>query len=145
VIQTPQYQNPLAIAMPRGFERARVNVKVTDENFADVMTVVAEMLRNGAEFHGPPHDFYAPHKIRERLAAHKVARAPDDLRDEAAAAPNRRTRKPSIATLVKRAEKAGKPVTSITTPDGTTIHFGETKPTDASNPWLADIEKATKQ
>jgi hypothetical protein len=55
-------------------------------------------------------------------------------------------RKPSIATLVKRAEKTGKTVTSITTPDGTTIHFGETKPTDASNPWLAGIdEKATKQ
>jgi hypothetical protein len=144
VIQTPQYQNPLAIAMPRGFERARVNVKVTDENFADVMTVVAEMLRNGAEFHGPPHDFYAPHKIRERLAAHKVARAPDDLRDEAAAAPTRRTRKPSIASLVKRAEKAGKRVTSIVTADGVTITFGEREPSKANNPWLDDL-KVTKQ
>ena len=34
-------------------------------------------------------------------------------------------RKPSIATLIKRAEKAGKTVTSVTTPDGTVLHFGE--------------------
>jgi hypothetical protein len=54
-------------------------------------------------------------------------------------------RKPSIATLIKRAEETGKAVTSITLPDGTTINFDETKPSDASNPWLADIEKATKQ
>jgi hypothetical protein len=56
-----------------------------------------------------------------------------------------RPRKPSIATLIKRAETTGKTVTSITTADGTTINFGEPKPTDASNPWLADIAKAMKQ
>ena len=53
-------------------------------------------------------------------------------------------RKPSIATLIKRAEKAGKTVTSVTTPDGTVLHFGEPQPTEASNPWLADL-KVTKQ
>jgi hypothetical protein len=101
MIQTLQYQNPLAIAMPPGFERAVVSVSVTDENFADVMTVVAEMLRNGVQFITPTDD-------------------------EAVAAP-KRTRKPGIATLVKRAEKAGKTVTSVTTPDGTTINFDESK------------------
>ena len=53
-------------------------------------------------------------------------------------------RKPSIATLIKRAEKAGKTVTSVTTPDGTVLHFGELTPTEASNPWFADL-KVTKQ
>ena len=61
----------------------------------------------------------------------------------AKAAPPRR-RKRSIAELVKRAEKTGKVVTSVTTPDGITISFGEPKPSDASNPWLDDL-KATKQ
>jgi hypothetical protein len=60
----------------------------------------------------------------------------------AKAAPPRR-RKPSIAELVQRAERAGKGVTSIVTADGTTINFDEPKPSDASNPWLDDL-KLTK-
>jgi hypothetical protein len=56
-----------------------------------------------------------------------------------------RSRKPSIATLVKRAEKTGKTVTSITTRDGTTINFGDPQPSKTNNPWLADIGKVTKQ
>src|SRR5262249_55829224 len=114
VTHSARYHNPLAAAMPPGFEHATVSVKVTSENFADVMTVVAEMVRNGADF--TPIDR-------------------DDLRSELAAAPLR-TRKPSIATLVKRAEKTGRPVTSVTTLDGITIRFDESKPTDAdTNPW----------
>jgi hypothetical protein len=54
-------------------------------------------------------------------------------------------RKPSIATLIARAEKAGKAVTSVTTPDGTVLHFGEPQPSEANNPWLADLHKVTKQ
>src|SRR5689334_20831049 len=46
----PHYHNPLTIAMPPDFEHATVSVKMTSENFADVMAVVAEMVRNGAEF-----------------------------------------------------------------------------------------------
>ena len=58
----------------------------------------------------------------------------------------RQTRKPSIRTLVKQAERAsGKTVTSITTPDGTTLHFGEPEPTEATNPWLVNIDKARKR
>jgi hypothetical protein len=74
-----------------------------------------------------------------------IDEAPPPDSDEAVAAPKRRTRKPSITTLIKRAEKTGKAVTSITTPDGTTIHFGEPEASEANNPWLADIAKATKQ
>jgi hypothetical protein len=46
-------------------------------------------------------------------------------------------RRPSMASLIKRAEKAGRRVTSITTPDGTTIRFADPEPSDATNPWLA--------
>jgi hypothetical protein len=57
----------------------------------------------------------------------------------------RRARRPSIRTMISQAEKSGRRVTSITTPDGTTIHFGEPTPTgDANNPWLDDL-KVTKQ
>jgi hypothetical protein len=38
----------------------------------------------------------------------------------------RRERKPSVATLIKRAEKAGKTVTAITTTEGVTLTFGNT-------------------
>jgi hypothetical protein len=55
-----------------------------------------------------------------------------------------RTRKPSVSTLIARAEKKGKTVTSVTAPDGTVLHFGELAPTEASNPWLADL-KVMKQ
>lgn len=56
----------------------------------------------------------------------------------------RRKRTPSIATMIKRAEKSGREVTSVTLPDGTRLHFGECEPSEANNPWLADM-KATKQ
>ena len=46
--------------------------------------------------------------------------------------------------MVAAAEKAGKTVTSVTMPDGTVLHFGELAPTEASNPWLADL-KVRKQ
>jgi hypothetical protein len=57
----------------------------------------------------------------------------------------RRQRRSSVGTLIKRAEKEGKSVTSITTPDGTVLHFGEPQPTEANNPWLADLDKVTEQ
>jgi len=58
--------------------------------------------------------------------------------------PAKRQRKPSLGKLIAQAEKSGKPVSSITTPDGVTLQFGEPEPTEATNPWLADL-KATKQ
>jgi hypothetical protein len=56
----------------------------------------------------------------------------------------RRVRKPSIRRMIAAAEKTGKNVTSITTPDGVTLHFGKGESTEASNPWLDDL-KVTKQ
>jgi hypothetical protein len=74
----------------------------------------------------------------------------DDLANalEPPAAPARnpkRQRKPRVHTLIKQAEKSGKPVTSITTPDGVTLHFGKGESTEASNPWLDDLNKGAKQ
>ena len=58
----------------------------------------------------------------------------------------RRQRKPSIKRMIAAAERSGKTVTSITTPDGVTLRFGESEPTEASNPWLVGIDdKVTKQ
>jgi hypothetical protein len=37
----------------------------------------------------------------------------------------RRARKPRIDTMIKQAERAGKNVVSITTPEGVTLTFGE--------------------
>jgi hypothetical protein len=64
--------------------------------------------------------------------------------------PPQRERKPRRRSITKKmieqAEKAtGKTVTSITTPDGTTLHFGEPEPTEATNPWLADLDKVKQQ
>jgi hypothetical protein len=57
-----------------------------------------------------------------------------------------RQRRPSIKRMIVAAERSGKTVTSITTPDGVTLRFGEGEPTEANNPWLAGIDdKVTKQ
>jgi hypothetical protein len=59
---------------------------------------------------------------------------------------SRRQRRPSIKRMIVAAERSGKTVTSITTPDGVTLRFGEGEPTEANNPWLAGIDdKVTKQ
>ena len=55
--------------------------------------------------------------------------------------PARRPRRPNIKTLLKESAQGGKTVTSITLPDGTHVVFGEGKPTEDSNPWLAEITK----
>ena len=55
----------------------------------------------------------------------------------------RRQHKPSVASIIKQAKKSG--VSSVTLPDGTRFTFGEPAPTEASNPWLADLNKVTKQ
>ena len=58
----------------------------------------------------------------------------------------RRQRRPSIKRMIAAAERSGKTVTSITTPDGVTLRFGESEPTEANNPWLVGIDdKVTKQ
>jgi hypothetical protein len=52
-----------------------------------------------------------------------------------------RRRRPSIAALIKQAEKTGKTVTSIELPDGTKYTFGEGKQTSSSNVWLKELTK----
>jgi hypothetical protein len=91
----------------------------------EIFAFVRELVRTGARLGSPQKTDVA--RAREIVAARK------------------RPRKPGIATLVKRAEKTGKTVTSVTTPDGTTINFGNPEPSEANNPWLADIGKVTKQ
>jgi hypothetical protein len=51
----------------------------------------------------------------------------------------RRQRKPSLRTLIAQAEKSGKPVSSIATPEGTKLTFGEPeseKPNELDE-WIA--------
>jgi len=73
--------------------------------------------------------------------------AADSLRTPAK--PTRKPRRTSISKMIKQAEKAtGKPVTSITLPDGTKLDFS--KPDSAEpekNPWPLDEfrKKETKQ
>jgi hypothetical protein len=71
---------------------------------------------------------------------------PDGLRTkvEAARKPHK-PRRPSISKMIAQAEKAGKPVTSITTPDGMTLRFGEPEPGALENPWFTDLDKAKQQ
>jgi hypothetical protein len=58
----------------------------------------------------------------------------------------RRVRRPSAAALIKQAERLGKNISSITAPDGTTLHLGEPEPTETTkNPWLADLNKVKQQ
>jgi hypothetical protein len=62
------------------------------------------------------------------------------------AEPARKPRKPSIRKLIENAEKAtGKTVWAVTMPDGTRLDFGTPEPVEASNPWLADLPRVTKQ
>jgi predicted transcriptional regulator len=57
----------------------------------------------------------------------------------------RRQRKPSLAALKRRAEKAGLQMTSVTMPDGTIIHFGEGEQQQGNelDEWIAKHARAT--
>jgi hypothetical protein len=73
------------------------------------------------------------------------AEADDWLWDQMAAYRPRRARKPrrpSLGRIMKEARKAG--ATEITTPDGYTLKFGP-EPAETANPWLADLDKMTRQ
>ena len=87
---------------------------------------------------------YVTEAILARLAAIRPPR-PIIYVDKPPPARRVGRRKPSIATLIKRAEKAGKPVTSITTPDGTRFEFGQPESAELANPWFEDLRKETKQ
>jgi hypothetical protein len=54
-------------------------------------------------------------------------------------------RRPSIGKMIARAEKAtGKPVTSITLPDGTKLDFSEADRATNFNPWDRVLPNASK-
>jgi hypothetical protein len=64
----------------------------------------------------------------------------DDVPDEQRGEAKRRKRTPSVATLIKQAEKSGRTVSSITTADGTTLRFGEPEQnhqTSELDAWMA--------
>ena len=54
-------------------------------------------------------------------------------------------RRPSVGKMIAQAGKAtGKPITSVTLPDGTKLDFGKPA-SEPDNPWFADLPKETKQ
>jgi hypothetical protein len=55
----------------------------------------------------------------------------------------RKPRKPTLETVKEQASKAGLEVTAYkVAPDGTiTVVTGKGEPTEASNPWLADLKR----
>jgi hypothetical protein len=53
--------------------------------------------------------------------------------------PRSRKRRPSLKSLIKAAERSGKTVTSVARGD-VTLSFGEPPPSEATNPWLKDLQ-----
>jgi hypothetical protein len=88
-------------------------------------------------------------KAEARALLRKTARKPrqpplDGLKTAVQADPHRQRvpRRPSIGRMIAQAEKAtGKPVTSITLPDGTKLDFSEA---DRVNPWDRVLPNASK-
>jgi hypothetical protein len=103
----------------------------TDEDesrlsLADFGWLVAATTAQGAVWAGDGHGrtVFLGNRCDLEIEQHetKLARTPA------------RKRKPSIARTIKQAERAGKRVTSITTPDGATLRFDEPMP-DTANEW----------
>jgi hypothetical protein len=84
--------NPVALAMPQGFEQACVSVTVTAENCDDVMAFVFERVRNGVPLYGPddpPPIFFGQLSEENADAEHRAPERsgpPDGLRTSAEAA-----------------------------------------------------------
>ena len=88
----------------------------------------------------------APRAVRD----HFLAATKEALRLDATPAKPRRQRKPrrpSISKMIEEADKAGKPLASITMPDGTKLDFGKPESVEPENPWPLDEfrPKETKQ
>jgi hypothetical protein len=92
-------------------------------------------------------DLFAEIERERHAELERAIRAEFAIKPRADPAPAkpRRQRKPSLRKMIVAAERVGKTVTSITTPDGVTLHFGKGEPTETSNPWLDDLNKVTKQ
>jgi len=60
--------------------------------------------------------------------------------------PIRRPRRPTLMGVVKQARKAHLSIRRIRLEtDAVVIDVGEPEPTEATNPWLAEINRTTKQ
>jgi hypothetical protein len=82
--------------------------------------------------------------VAAMLAAHNI-RPAAMFRGEPARKP-RKPRRTSLGTLLKQAADAGKSVKGAEVyRDRTVLQFGEPEAAAPENPWLVEIEKATKQ
>jgi hypothetical protein len=82
-----------------------------------------------------------------QLPHHFALNPPWPMRGFVAATKPRRQRKPTLASVAKQARKAGLEVARYEVrPDGTVVVVtGKSEATEASNPWLDDLNKVTKQ
>ena len=88
------------------------------------------------------------YRARHPLPPPPTSATVDGLRTPAEAA--RKTRKPrrlSVSKMIEQAEKAGKPLASLTLPDGTKLDFSKPEPAEPDNAWPLDEfrTKETKQ
>jgi hypothetical protein len=115
-----------------------------------------QRVTNRPVIDGPLHLDLADLDCLEAIGLRRVGRSDvfaeiqRDIAAGVAPPPNpakpRRARRPSIRKQIAAAERGGKTVTSITTPDGVTLRFGEGEAaTEANNPWPLDDFKVTKQ
>ena len=109
-----------------------------DDRYVDVTALMARLAEARANDPIPP----SPDEWLPRWRAAHPESEPDEVEDTAKPVSKRRERKPSVATLIKRAEKAGKTVTAITT-DGVTLQLGEASPAK-HNSW-DDLETEKRQ
>ena len=81
--------------------------------------------------------------VKARAAAQAEAPTPRQRRPRKPGKP----RRPSISTMIKQSEQAGKPLATITLPDGTKLDFNKPEPAESENPWPLDEfrTKETKQ
>src|SRR5262245_60616431 len=84
---------------------------------------------------------------RRQPISGKITRSPLPPTKQASepSKPHKR-RKTALGTLLKQADKAGKHVTGAEVyPDRTVLQFGDLNHAASENPWLTEIEKATRQ
>jgi hypothetical protein len=77
----------------------------------------------------------------------RVSRALSLLIERMARRSIKQMRKPSLARFIKQARKLGLAVSGATlaTDGSVSLTFGESQQAEASNPWLAEIDRMTKQ
>jgi len=127
-------------------ERAR---RVMLDYLTDLLTPAFNQLRAAYGIEPEPPRAGPPVTPEQAKAAADEYWTPEVLRAEQREAelavmgekPSRQ-RKPRLDQAIAHTQKAtGKPVISVILSDGTKLTLGEPEPTEASNPWLADLPK----